>query len=74
MTDIPSEALNRVMQQIEIIKKYSAAIDESQGLIANALSQLIVFDSLNAINQNLMQLQQIMLNANQTNQPVIYTP
>lgn len=77
MTEVPSDALNRVMTQIEVIKKYSSAVHESQGLIANAITQLIIFDGLNAINANLHHLHSMLTgdaNVQTQDKPRIFTP
>ena len=56
MTGLPPEAIEQLKSQIEIIHKYANEIDESQGLVANAITQLASAQYAQAIANSLNQI------------------
>jgi hypothetical protein len=56
MTGIQPEAIEQLRHQIEIIQKYSDEVDASQGLVANAITQLASAQYAQAIANSLNQI------------------
>ena len=71
--NIPEEGKQHILDQIDIIKKYSTAVDESQGLVANAMTMLILNQSLQALSQQL-NIIIAALSKDSADKPLLYTP